>query len=51
VDGFLGLIPEGNGTFTLFYTGFKKTGGKLSDASDPGTGAIGLVTLKSLRGN
>jgi hypothetical protein len=47
----LGLIPEGNGTFTLFYTGFKKTGGKLSDASDPGTAAVGLVTLKSLRGN
>jgi hypothetical protein len=44
----LGLIPEGNGTSTLFYTGYKKTGSKLSDASDPGTGAIGLVTLKLL---
>ena len=39
----LGLIPEGNGTFTLFYTGYKKSGSKLS-------GAIGLVTLKLLRG-
>jgi hypothetical protein len=41
----LGLIPEPDGTFTLFYTGYKK-GWK----GDPFTGAVstavGLVTLK-----
>jgi len=38
----LGLIPEGHGLFTLFYTGMQKAPG----SKEIGSGAIGFVTVK-----
>ncbi len=45
----LGLIPEGKDTFTLFYTGYENVKSQFPDTSDPGTGSVGLVTLKLQR--
>ncbi len=42
----LGLIPEPDGTFTLFYTGYQNIRSKFPDTTDPGTSAVGLVTVK-----
>ncbi len=42
----LGLIPEPDGTFTLFYTGYQNVGSKFPDTSAPGDSAMGLVTVK-----
>ncbi|MGD0519779.1 MAG: hypothetical protein ABSA48_00865 [Terracidiphilus sp.] len=46
----LGLVAEGNGLFTLFYTGYQKPPGS-SEKNMPGTpemgfGAIGFVTVR-----
>jgi hypothetical protein len=38
----LGLVAEGHGVFTLFYTGFQKT----ADAKAMGVGSIGFVRVK-----
>jgi hypothetical protein len=38
----LGLIPEGHGLFTIFYTGYQKAPG----SKEMGFGAIGFVTVK-----
>ena len=42
----LGLVPEGDGTFTLFYTGYQNVHTSFPDTSRPGDAAVGLVTLK-----
>jgi hypothetical protein len=43
----LGLIPEGNGTFTLFYTGFLRNGkGEPFSDRDPVPTAVGFVKVK-----
>jgi hypothetical protein len=41
----MGLIPEGNGTFTLLYTGFQRIT-RFADRPEPPQGAVGLVTVK-----
>jgi hypothetical protein len=38
----LGLVPEGHGLFTMFYTGYQKAPG----SKDMGFGAIGFVSVK-----
>ena len=45
----LGLIPEENDAFALFYTGYQNVVSKFPDTTDPGTSAVGLVTLKLRR--
>ena len=45
----LGLIPEGNDAFTLFYTGYQNEKSQFPNTTDPGSGSIGLVTLKLKR--
>jgi hypothetical protein len=42
----LGLIPEPDGTFTLFYTGYRNVRSKFPDTTDPGDSAVGLVTVR-----
>jgi len=45
----LGLVPESGDTFTLFYTGYQNIRSKFPDTTDPGTSAVGLVTVKLAR--
>lgn len=45
----LGLIPEENDTFALFYTGYQNVVSKFPDTTDPGTSAVGLVRVKLRR--
>jgi hypothetical protein len=45
----LGLVPEDDGTFTLFYTGYQNVQTAFPDTSRPGDAAIGLVSLKLAR--
>jgi hypothetical protein len=44
----LGLVDEGDGTFTVFYTGFEQGADwtKLLDAKPANTFAIGMATVR-----
>jgi hypothetical protein len=43
------LIPEGNETYTLFYTGNQHVKSIFPDVVQPGDSAMGMVTVKLLR--
>lgn len=47
----LGLVPEGDDTFTVFYTGYENVKSQFPDVSEPGDAAVGFVTVKLSRGS
>jgi hypothetical protein len=48
----LGLVPEGKGKFTLFYTGYEKGAGATAagNVTLPGVAAMGMVEVELRRG-